>query len=539
MFWRRARHQNDASGTSPGDLQPVVMPLEEEEPRPKISALRVLSAVVVIAGGSYAGFLGVSTTLQAREAGHGSAWFAPYVDVTLTPTAQFQSASADPARQSVLGFVVAAGHSSCQPTWGAAYGLSRANQALALSSRLAQMERDGAQPIVSFGGAKNTGLAVACPSAASLASAYESVINAYGVHVVDLDIEGPALNSYAAERRRAAALRLIQEAAARHHQSLDIWLTLPVEPSGLQGNALSVVSSMLHDRVRITGINVMAMDFANSPSKGETMSSLVDDALVSTHTQLMQLLPRYGIPMSPSAVWHYLGVTVMIGQNNVAGQRFGVSAARGLRSFVLSHHMARVSMWSLNRDQPCSSNFPVDVLSNTCSGTSQSSLEFTRIFGQLAGSAYTPSGNQDAVLQPPPLDTNPANAPFPLWNGTASYSAGYKVVRDGQIYQAKWYVSPGEDPAAQYQYSWQSPWELLGPVLKTDHAPTIPAPPSGTYPNWSETKSYSAGAEVVYQGLPYRAKWANQGSPPGAVGTQSASTPWVPLYNYPGEPAPA
>lgn len=268
------------------------------------------------------------------------------------------------------------------------------------------------------------------------------------------------------------------------------------------------------------------------------MSSLVDEALSSTHAQLTHLLPRYGVRMSPSAVWHHLGVTVMIGQNNVAGQRFGVSAARALRSFVLSHHMARVSMWSLNRDQPCGSNFPVDVLSNTCSGTSQSSLEFTRIFGQLTGSAYTSSVHQDAVLQSPPPVTNPANAPFPLWNGTASYSAGYKVVRDGQIYQAKWYASPGEDPAAQYQYSWQSPWELLGPVLKTDHAPTIPPPPSGSYPNWSEATPYAAGAEVLYQGLPYRAKWANQGSPPGAVGTQSASTPWVPLYSYPGEPAP-
>ena len=537
MLRRRSRQQNEVPSATRGHLEPVAMASpDDEEPRPKISMLRALTALVILGGGGYAGFVGVRASLQHRPAAN-AAWFAPYVDVTLTPTDQFQLASADPARQSVLAFVVAAGPTSCQPTWGAAYTLPQANQALALNSRLVQMERDGAQPIISFGGAKNTSLAVACNSAGSLARAYESVINAYGVHVIDLDIEGPALNSYAAERRRAAALRLVEQAAARRHRPLEVWLTLPVEPSGLQGNALSVISSMLRERVQLAGINIMAMDFSQSPGQGETMAGLVEKALYSAHTQLARLLPRYGVRLSPSAVWHHLGVTVMIGQNDFAGQVFGVSAALELRSFVSSHGIARVSIWSLNRDQPCGSNFHLGVLSNTCSGTRQSSLEFSRLFGRLKGSAYVARRHQETLLQAPPPVMNVANAPFPLWNGTASYSAGYKVVRNGQIYQAKWYVSAGADPAAQYQYSWQSPWQLLGPVLKTDHAPTIPAAAAGSHPNWSEATSYAAGAEVLYQSLPYRAKWANRGSPPGAVGTQSASSPWLPLYSYPGEPA--
>jgi hypothetical protein len=48
-------------------------------------------------------------------------------------------------------------------------------------------------------------------------------------------------------------------------------------------------------------------------------------------------------------------------------------------------------------------------------------------------------------VQPAVADTNPADAPYPLWSASASYPLGYKVVENGEIYQAKWYNS-GDDP---------------------------------------------------------------------------------------------
>jgi hypothetical protein len=36
-------------------------------------------------------------------------------------------------------------------------------------------------------------------------------------------------------------------------------------------------------------------------------------------------------------------------------------------------------------------------------------------------------------------------------------------VENGEIYQAKWY-NTGDDPSAQVQFAWQTPWELLGSV---------------------------------------------------------------------------
>jgi hypothetical protein len=123
----------------------------------------------------------------------------------LTPAYQFQSTSANPARQSVLGFVVAASSSACTPSWGGAYTLAAAGQTLSMSARIAQLQQEGARAIVSFGGQANTSLDVACPTSAALAAAYQSVISAYSLTTIDLDIEGAALNNAAAKDRRAKA----------------------------------------------------------------------------------------------------------------------------------------------------------------------------------------------------------------------------------------------------------------------------------------------------------------------------------------------
>jgi cellulose synthase/poly-beta-1,6-N-acetylglucosamine synthase-like glycosyltransferase/chitodextrinase len=515
----------------PAPPAPPAAPVPEGPPPRRLSLMRVLAAIVVLAGCSYGGYLGVKTRLLTPVAVVHQTWFAPYVDVTLTPTYQFQSSTDDPARQSILGFVVAASKSDCSPSWGGAYTLAAANQALALGARIAQLQQEGEQAIVSFGGKANTSLDVACPTAAALTSAYQSVISAYKLTTIDLDIEGSALDNFAAEERRAQAIADLERADPK----LNVWLTLPVEPSGLQADALSVIGSMLRDHVTLAGINVMTMDFSSAPGAGSTMAQSTEDALNATYGQLASLYPQYGIHLRPQQVWQRIGATVMIGQNDMQGQNFTVADAHTLVSFAAANHLGRVSMWSINRDSQCGSSFPeTGLLSNTCSGTAQSSLEFSSIFGQMQGNAVIlpNSGN----VQPAAADTNPADAPYPQWSASASYPIGYKVVENGEIYQAKWFNS-GDDPAAQVQYSWQTPWELLGPVLPGDHGPSIPTLPAGTYPTWSVHTQYQAGDKILYQGLPYQAKWANQGVSPATQSTDPSGSPWKALYTIPGEPS--
>jgi cellulose synthase/poly-beta-1,6-N-acetylglucosamine synthase-like glycosyltransferase/chitodextrinase len=508
-----------------------------DPPRRRLSVLRLLLACCLLAGLGYGGYLGWRTRLDNVTAVR-QTWFAPYVDVTLPPTYQFQNASANPARQTILGFVVARSSASCAPSWGAAYTMDQADQSLALGSRVAQLQQDGAQVIASFGGQAHTSLDVACTSVPRLTQAYQSVIDQYHLTTIDLDIEGAALDNFQAAQRRAAVVAALEQSARAQHRKLDVWLTLPVEPSGLQANALSVIDSMLHNRAAITGVNIMAMDFTQAPHQGDSMLLEVQSALAATHTQLASVLSRYGLNLTANQVWQRIGVTVMIGQNDLQGERFTVPDAQGLTTFASHNHLGRVSMWSLNRDTQCGASFPENgLLSNACSGTAQASLQFSRIFGAIPGQAPATSRGAAANVLLPKPDLNPADAPYPQWSPTAAYQQGYKIVENGEIYQAKWF-NTGQDPAAAVQYSWQTPWELLGPVLPGDHAPARHRLRAGTYAAWSLNKVYRAGNKVLYQGEPYQAKWSNQGVSPAGQAADPAGSPWRPLFRIPGEPVP-
>jgi chitinase len=458
-------------------------------------------------------------------------WFAPYIDATLTPLFQFQNPYVNPARQSVLGFVVADPQRPCEPSWGAAYDLDQADSDLNLDRRIAQVQAHGGDLMVSFGGVAHDDLATACKDSVQLAAAYSQVISRYKVTTVDLDVEGEALGG-GASARRAKAMADLQRQAQAAGRRLEVWLTLPVARTGLTDEALSVVRRTLAAGVRLAGVNVMAMDYS---SPVPDMGDAVHASLLATHQQLIQEYPATSADgADPDEVWHRLGVTVMIGQNDSAGEAFTVADAKRLVNDTRQWRLGRVSMWSLNRDRGCSRSFSVIVHSNLCSGIDQASLAFAGVFAGLAGAAPTPS-DAPSVHASVIVD-NPATSPYPLWRPGRAYVAGYKVVRSGNVYQARWF-SRGSDPAAPIGRGAQKAWTLLGPVLPGDH-PTPPTPmPDGTYPKWSAKELYPLGSRVLFDHLPYQAKWQNKAASPRDEDVDPSVSAWQPLFTIPGEPA--
>ena len=64
-----------------------------------------------------------------------------------------------------------------------------------------------------------------------------------------------------------------------------------------------------------------------------------------------------------------------------------------------------------------------------------------------------------APTQPAP-NTNPSDAPYPVWSATEDYPAGYKVVFHGLGYVVKW-DNQGVTPANSTSNASGSPWRLL------------------------------------------------------------------------------
>jgi len=491
------------------------------------SPLRILMAIIILAG------LGYFATRQVQNVIASSVsvkpeFFAPYVDTTLTPTYQFQNTSQNVAKQTVLSFITAPPSGACTPSWGGYYSLSAAESQLNLTRRLVEYQNLGGSIIISFGGQRGRHLSTVCSSPRALASVYATVISTYHISAIDLDTEGSALNNYTAMTRRAKALRLLET----QYPHLQVWLTLPVATDGLQENALGVLHTMLTNRVRLAGVNVMTMDFG-APSAN--MATTVETSLQATEVQLGKAFLQHGLHLTSKQIFNRMGATVEIGQNNDFGEVFTTSDAQSVAKFALRYSLRRLSMWSLNRDAPCPTTFGnQEIYSNTCSGTSQTDLEFSNIFSHLLPGSIT--SQHQVILAPNDISTNPANAPYPIWQPNFPYPEHYKVVWNGYVYEAKYY-NQGTQPTQTYQYSYQTPWLLVGPVLKTDHAPVLKKLAPGTYPAWSAKQTYNAGAKVEIAGEGYQAKYYNQDDNPTLALSNPTSSPWKPLFTLPGEPA--
>jgi chitinase len=518
--------------------EPLADPDWQEPPAPveRLSWLRLGLLVLVLAGiggGSTIAVLHLRNTAGPTA----KSWAVPYVDVTLTPTFEFQDPKANPANSVALAFVVADPKDGCSPSWGGAYTLDEAAASLDLDRRINRLRSAGGNVLLSVGGLRNTELAVACTDQPRLTDAYRQLVRRYDVETLDLDIEGTAVADQASLRRRALALATLQAEQESAGHPLGVWLTLPVTPEGLTADGLNAVRMTLEGGVLLRGVNVMTMDFGSEQGSDPDMLQLTTQALESTHRQLSDLFLRLGVRLTSPQVWSRLGVTPMIGQNDVDAERFTVKDARGLASFAVDKGLGRVSMWSLNRDAPCHGTFAnVVVHSDTCSGVAPDALAFSSVFARLPGAAVGTSGSESVTMstQQPTVD-DPRTSPYPVWRLTAQYVGGYKVVWHGVVYEAKW-ANQGVDPSAAGDAANPSPWSALGPVSTTDTAfrpsPTV----TGVTLVWSPATLYTRGDQVLFNGLPYEAGWSTKGEAPSTEYPIGPGDPWRPLFTVPGEP---
>lgn len=499
--------------------------------RRRLSIPRVIIAAVttltVVAGG----FLGVQQLTASAET-NPQTWFAGYTDVTATPSFAFESPAHPSGKNVVLSFIVSTPGDVCKPSWGAVYSLDDAGKSLDLDRRIARLQQQGGDIAVSFGGQANDELATDCASVSQLAAAYTSVIERYKVSTIDLDIEGANLTDRAASERRATALAQVQKQRRAAGEKLAIWLTLPVSPQGLNEGGQNAVKDALARGVDLAGVNAMTMDFGSSLPPGTSELEGTTRALVATQRQLGVLYTRAGIHLSDKSLWNKIGATPMIGQNDVPSEVFTLAAATGLNAFAIAHHIGRVSMWSLNRDVTCGSNYvTLKVVSSSCSGINQGSKRFADILA--ASLKGRPLFSAAVVTAPDPVNAaalkdDPKKSPYAIWQKSSSYLEGTKIVWHHNVYQAKWWTR-GDLPDNPVLNEWETPWLLVGPVLKGETPIPVPTLPAGTYPDWSGTQHYNTGDRVLFGGVPFESKWWNQAESPEAASSNPASSPWVPL----------
>ncbi|HZP54951.1 cellulose binding domain-containing protein [Actinocrinis sp.] len=293
--------------------------------------------------------------------------FAPYADLSLYPLYNLSaSASVEGTKFFNLAFITTNG--ACNPEWGGVTALNDAS----ISADISALRAAGGDVRVSFGGASGTELAQSCTSASSLAAAYQKVISAYSLKYIDFDVEGAAVADTASINLRNQAIATLEA----NNPGLKVSYTLPVLPSGLTGQGVSVLSSAKAAGVSLDAVNVMAMDYGASFT-GD-MATLAEQAASATAGQVQSVWTS----LSASQALAKVAVTPMIGVNDVSSETFSVADASALASWAKSKNLAWLSFWSATRDKQCAGGAAA-FASATCSSVVQSA----GAFGQ-AMSAY-------------------------------------------------------------------------------------------------------------------------------------------------------
>jgi len=296
--------------------------------------------------------------------------FAPYIDMGLTADWQLTTIQQQSGiKVFTLGFVV--GNGGCTPTWGGV-GATVANDTLPNGTTIVSLVQGvraaGGDVIISFGGASGTELALGCSTVSSLQAAYQSVINKYSVNSstpvrLDFDIEGGATTDQTSINRRNQALVALKNA----NPGLVISYTLPVLPTGLVASGVNILNSVKTAGLNLNVVNIMAMDYGSANDNGGQMGLSAQQAASNTHNQV--------VAAGLSAT---IGVTPMIGINDVNTEIFQLSDAQGLLNFANANsYITRLSMWSVARDNGSCPN--QGFASPTCSGISQSNWAFANI----------------------------------------------------------------------------------------------------------------------------------------------------------------
>ena len=276
-----------------------------------------------------------------------------------------------------MAFILADG--GCVPAWNGTDPVSGDTQVAAVIN---EVRADGGDVIVSAGGYNGTKLGQVCGTAAATAAAYQQVINAYGLHAMDFDLEEPEIENSAAIANELGAAQILQ----RNNPGLFISVTIPSTATGA-----NYFGQQLLDEAKTLGFtpdDYTIMPFDGGFNGGASQVTALQDFNA-------QLVSTFG--WSSSQAYAHEGFSGMNGRTDSA-EYFYQSDFQTVLSFAQSVGLGRYTFWSVNRDRQCNPPGNNGNLSSECSSVTQNPWDFT---------AYTVAFAKSAPVTEPTPDPDP------------------------------------------------------------------------------------------------------------------------------------
>jgi hypothetical protein len=209
----------------------------------------------------------------------------------------------------------------------------------------------GGDVIVSFGGAsgklkfnKGKEIATVTYDINELARKYQTIIDKYALTYIDIDIEGSATFDKASVERRNKALKIVRN----NNPGIIISYTLATNHWGLSDENINILKNAVSVGFELDGnndlmsvVNLMAMDYGYVDNGGTLMGTYAISAAEGTYNQLQNINMKNA----------KIGITPMIGQNDIQDEIFTISNAKQVANWAKGKNWIRtIAFWSINRD---------------------------------------------------------------------------------------------------------------------------------------------------------------------------------------------
>lgn len=257
-------------------------------------------------------------------------------------------------------------HGTCNPAWDGSRPLLGGSDQSAINA----IRAAGGEVTVSFGGWSGKKLGSSCKTTATLAAAYQKVIDAYGLKSIDIDIEHGEFTNKKTRARVVAALASVQAA----NPGLEISVTMGTGESGPEAAGRSLIADAAAISFQPTAWTVMPFDF------GVPLTDMGHASIRAMEGLEADLSSSYGLPASTA--YEHVGVSSMNGQTDESSETVSMSDFQTILSFAAEHHLGRVSFWAVNRDRPCPAGTPS---SDECSGIAQTPYAFSDLLAGYHG----------------------------------------------------------------------------------------------------------------------------------------------------------
>lgn len=384
--------------------------------------LTVAAAAATLAG------VGLFAANQAEAATLSSNWYAsaPYLmpfDNSPPDPVAVMNATGQKAFQ--LAFILAPNGGGCTPTWDGTNAVSSDTTAQGMINNI---RNNGGDVSVSIGGYGGTKLGQTCGTPEATAAAYQQVVTKYGLKAMDFDLEEPEYENTAAVANEVGAAQILQ----RNNPGLYISITTAGTSAGTGWFGTQMLLQAKSDGFTPANYSIMPFD------GGFNGSSAQISALEAFHSLLMS---TFG--WDSATAYAHEGISQMNGRSD-SGEYFRQADFQATLDYATSHHLARYTNWSVNRDRQCSDPNQ-STTSGTCSSVPQTAWEFTKYSARFAGATppvTTPTGGPTTT---PPTGGTGGNCPA-AWTATQVYNGGQTASQNGHKYTAKWWTQ-NESPA--------------------------------------------------------------------------------------------